>query len=152
MKEVKDHHIEVIDAKTIDLERRSKSLNIIEVEVMAKVISKLNPELVQVGSIELKIEKFRDKLLHRVGNVKIVSVHHAEDLFPAVAASSILAKVTRDSIISDLRKSYGDFGSGYPSDQKTIDFIHEVLSRGEIPDFMRITWKTCQNMRIKRID
>lgn len=150
LKKVKNHHIEVIDAKTIDLKRKRKSLNIIEVEVMAKVIEKLEPDLVQVGAVELKTENFRKKLLTRVDNVEIISVHHAEDLFPAVAAASILAKVTRDRIIASLRKDYGDFGSGYPSDQRTLEFICKIIKGGEMPDFVRSTWKTCQNLRIKR--
>ncbi len=146
LKKVKAHHVEVIDARTIDVERRRKSLNTIEAEVMAKVIAKLGPDLVQVGSVEIKAEKFRDKLLRRTRNVEIVSVHHAEDFFPAVAAASIIAKVTRDRIVSKLREKYGDFGSGYPSDRRTVDFIIDLVSRGEVPDCVRRTWSTTQKI------
>ncbi|MEM3674937.1 MAG: hypothetical protein QXG08_05635, partial [Candidatus Methanomethyliaceae archaeon] len=58
LKEVKSYHVEVVDAKVIDLERGRKNLNVIELEGMAKIISKLRPDLVQVGSIEFKTERF----------------------------------------------------------------------------------------------
>ncbi|MDH5811643.1 MAG: ribonuclease HII [Candidatus Methanomethylicaceae archaeon] len=146
LKEVKSYHVEVVDAKVIDLERGRKNLNVIELEGMAKIISKLRPDLVQVGSIEFKTEKFRDKLLRRVEVPEIVSAHHAEDLFPAVAAASIIAKVTRDRLVAKLREIYGDFGSGYPSDPKTVEFLRHVINRGELPEFVRSSWGTVQRI------
>lgn len=146
LKEVKSYHVEVVDAKVIDLERGRKNLNVIELEGMAKIISKLRPDLVQVGSIEFKTERFRDKLLRRVEVPEIVSAHHAEDLFPAVAAASIIAKVTRDRLVAKLREIYGDFGSGYPSDQKTVEFLRHVINRGELPEFVRSSWGTVQRI------
>ncbi|MEM3882889.1 MAG: ribonuclease HII, partial [Candidatus Methanomethyliaceae archaeon] len=146
LKEVKSYHVEVVDAKVIDLERGRKNLNVIELEGMAKIISKLRPDLVQVGSIEFKTERFRDKLLRRVEVPEIVSAHHAEDLFPAVAAASIIAKVTRDRLVAKLREIYGDFGSGYPSDPKTVEFLRHVINRGELPEFVRISWGTVQRI------
>ncbi|MCX8182494.1 MAG: ribonuclease HII [Candidatus Methanomethyliaceae archaeon] len=146
LREVKSYHVEVIDAKFIDLERGRKNLNAIELEGMVKIISKLRPDLVQVGSIELKTDRFREKLLRRVEVPEIVSVHHAEDLFPAVAAASIIAKVTRDRIVAELREIYGDFGSGYPSDPKTVEFLRHVISRGELPEFVRKSWGTVQRI------
>ncbi|MEM4644172.1 MAG: hypothetical protein QW748_02190, partial [Candidatus Methanomethylicaceae archaeon] len=130
----------------IDLERGRKNLNVIELEGMAKIISKLRPDLVQVGSIEFKTERFRDKLLRRVEVPEIVSAHHAEDLFPAVAAASIIAKVTRDRLVAKLREIYGDFGSGYPSDPKTVEFLRHVINRGELPEFVRSSWGTVQRI------
>ncbi|MEM4722074.1 MAG: ribonuclease HII [Candidatus Methanomethylicaceae archaeon] len=146
LKEVKSYHVEVVDAKVIDLERGRKNLNVIELEGMAKIISKLRPDLVQVGSIEFKTERFRDKLLRRVEVPEIVSAHHAEDLFPAVAAASIIAKVTRDRLVAKLREIYGDFGSGYPSDPKTVEFLRHVINRGELPEFVRSSWGTVQRI------
>lgn len=146
LREVRAHRIEVVDARAIDIQRRRKSLNTIEVEAMAKIISELKPDQVQVGSIEIRTDRFREKLLQRVKSPNIVSVHHAEDLYPAVAAASIIAKVTRDRIIAELRKKYGDFGSGYPSDPKTVEFLKGVVKSGEVPEIVRKTWETFQKI------
>ncbi len=106
----------------------------------------MRPDQVQVGSIEIRTDRFREKLLQRVKSPDIVSVHHAEDLFPAVAAASIIAKVTRDRIIDELRRKYGDFGSGYPSDPKTVEFLKGVVKSGEVPEIVRKTWETFQKI------
>ena len=54
---------------------------------------------------------------------KIISSHKADRIFPVVSAASIIAKVERDSEIAILREQYGDFGSGYLTDEKTMMFL-----------------------------
>lgn len=136
------YHIEVIDAEIIDREREKKSLNDIEIDLMVKIINELKPDIVQIGSPDINIKNFVNKITMKVKNVQITSAHHAESIFPTVAAASILAKVTRDRIIEDLKKIYGDFGSGYPSDQKTKNFILNAIEKGEVPSIIRKSWKT----------
>lgn len=140
------HHIEVMDAEAIDRERKKKSLNDIEIDLMVKIINKLKPDIVQIGSPDINIRNFINKIMMKVKNVQIISVHHAEDIFPTIAAASILAKVTRDRIIENLKKMYGDFGSGYPSDPKTKSFILNVIEKGEVPNIIRKSWKTFINL------
>jgi ribonuclease HII len=74
--------------------------------------------------------------------VEIISTHHAEDKFPAVAAASIIAKTTRDRIVRELHGEFGDFGSGYPSDPKTRAYLREILSSSNLPRIVRRSWKT----------
>ncbi|MEM0100832.1 MAG: ribonuclease HII [Candidatus Methanomethyliaceae archaeon] len=140
------YHIEVIDAETIDKERKKKNLNDIEIDLIIKIINKLKPDVVQIGSPDINIKNFVNKIIMKVKNIQIISVHHAESIFPTVAAASILAKVTRDRIIENLKKIYGDFGSGYPSDPKTKDFILNAVKKGEIPNIIRKSWKTYINL------
>jgi len=146
LREIRSHHVEIVSASVIDFERDRMSLNEIELTAMAKIISKLRPDLVQVGSVDVNKDLFRDRLMSRVGNCDVISVHHAEDLFPAVAAASVIAKVTRDRIITKLKETFGDFGSGYPSDPKTINFLRDALSRGEVPEFVRMSWGTVKRL------
>jgi ribonuclease HII len=137
-------HIETIRADQIDQRRRVESLNRIEATAMAKILNVLRPDIAQVGSVDVVCERFRSMILSEVADpVKIDSVHHAEDRFPAVAAASIIAKVTRDSSVASLRREYGDFGSGYPSDAKTRSFIREWYAKeGSLPPIVRKSWKT----------
>jgi len=73
----------------------------------------------------------------------LVAENHAELKFPVVALASIVSKVVRDDIVEKLRKEYGDFGSGYPSDPKTKEFIREWLGkRGESPPIARKSWRS----------
>lgn len=72
-------------------------------------------------------------------------MHHADRLNIAVSGASIIAKVIRDSEISKIRIKYGDVGSGYPSDKKTIKFVKEwYRQKNEIPHFVRKSWKPAQ--------
>jgi len=139
-------HVETIRADQIDLRRRGESLNMIEAAAMAKILNVLRPDIAQVGSVDVVCERFRSMILSEMADpVKIDSVHHAEDRFPAVAAASIIAKVTRDSMVASLRREYGDFGSGYPSDAKTRSFIREWYAKeGSLPPIVRKSWKTTQ--------
>ncbi|MCS7098637.1 MAG: ribonuclease HII [Candidatus Methanomethyliaceae archaeon] len=142
------YHIEIIDAETIDRERKYRSLNDIEIDSMARIIEKLKPNIVQIGSPDINSKRFIDKLTMRVGKIQILSIHNAEDVFPMVAAASIVAKVTRDRIIAKLREEYGDFGSGYPSDPKTRLFIMNSIKRKEIPNIIRRSWKTFTKLNL----
>ncbi len=143
---VKGYHIEVINAEVIDRKRKYETLNDIEVEAMINIIEKLKPNIVQIGSPQNNAKSFIEKITRKIKNIEIISVHNAEDIFPTVAAASILAKVTRDRIITELKKYYGDFGSGYPSDMKTINFIINSIRKNQIPNIIRKSWKTFTNL------
>ena len=72
--------------------------------------------------------------------------HKADENHPEVSAASIIAKVTRDKIIEQLKEEIGfDIGSGYPSDPKTKLAVAELI-KGELPhDCLRWSWKTVEN-------
>lgn len=140
---IENYHVEVLDAAFIDSERSRENLNQIEAGVMASIVERLWPDVAQIGSVDVDSARFGAEISRRmIAKPEVVSVHHAEDKFPAVAAASIVAKTTRDRIISDLRLSWGDFGSGYPSDPKTRRFISEAVKSGKLPPIVRRTWKT----------
>ncbi len=71
----------------------------------------------------------------------------ADDSIPIVSAASIVAKVIRDREIEKLKKLIGeDFGSGYPSDPKTIGFLERVLSKSS-PEYVRYSRATTKRIR-----
>jgi len=68
---------------------------------------------------------------------RIVALNKGERV-PQVAAASIVAKVVRDRLIDLLKREVGDFGSGYPSDPRTVEFV----KRGLVPsECIRHSWK-----------
>ena len=79
--------------------------------------------------------------LEWIGNIRYEV--KADEKFPIVGAASIVAKFLRDQHVSALQDMYGDFGSGYPSDPRTVKWIEEWIAKeGEPPPIVRRTWKT----------
>lgn len=75
---------------------------------------------------------------------KIKAEHKADYKYCEVSASSIIAKVTRDKEIEKLKKQYNiDFGSGYPSDPITQEFLKKNYNKY---NFFRKTWITYRNV------
>ena len=81
----------------------------------------------------------------------IRSEHHADRNYPVVSAASIIAKVTRDAAIKRLHRSHGAFGSGYPSDPLTLQYLSKFVSRSEsLPGFTRLSWATIAKLYVKQ--
>lgn len=71
-----------------------------------------------------------------------------DSLYKVISAASIMAKEVREKRIAELQKQYGDFGSGYPSDKKTITWIERNYpSPADL--ICRRTWKTWKNIEEK---
>jgi len=83
------------------------------------------------------------------GSPDIIGENKADDTYPVVSAASIIAKVTRDKEIIKLHKTYGNFGSGYPSDPKTRHFLSHF--KNHYPDIVRKKWSTCNKVSINKI-
>lgn len=84
------------------------------------------------------------KLTYLTGK-KIIALNKADEIIPVVSAASIVAKVIRDREIEKLHKIYGDFGSGYPSDEKTIKWLKENMEIAKRDKIVRQKW----NLKIK---
>jgi len=126
------------------------NLNLIELENTAHIISELNPDEVyfDVPTHPKGVRSYCKSLSLLVSSsVKLRGENEADKKYPIVGAASIVAKVERDRRIEELKKEYGDFGSGYPSDEKTQGFIKRWYEeKGELPDIVRKKWKSVQRM------
>ncbi|HJJ41272.1 MAG TPA: ribonuclease HII, partial [Methanocorpusculum sp.] len=70
--------------------------------------------------------------------------------YAVVGAASIVAKVTRDRIIEELKAEFGEIGSGYPSDAKTVTFLTEYIKEhGAPPSCARKSWQTVTDILSK---
>lgn len=79
--------------------------------------------------------------------VRIIAEHKADENYKIVSAASIIAKVTRDKIINGYRDKYGEIGSGYPSDTRTINFLNEYIKKnGKLPEIARKSWATSKRL------
>ncbi len=82
-------------------------------------------------------------------DVDVIYEFKADVKYPIVSAASIVAKYLRDQHIKYLHKIYGDFGSGYPSDPKTVEWLKNLTQsmfsdvRSEI---VRKSWLTVRRL------
>jgi ribonuclease HII len=116
---------------------------------MAKVIERLRPDVAYVDASDVLADRFREHIAERLAfEVKIVSEHKADFKYPVVSAASIIAKVERDKAIQELSEKYGEIGSGYVADPKTIAFLKRWLAtHGSYPWFVRKSWKPAKVLR-----
>ncbi|HJW98256.1 MAG TPA: ribonuclease HII, partial [Candidatus Bathyarchaeia archaeon] len=129
--------------------RKLHKLNWLEAYTMARVIDTLKPDKVYVDASDVLEERFKQHILECLSfKVDIVSEHKADRNYVAVSAASIIAKVERDKEISLLAQVYGDFGSGYPSDPRTMHFLEKLMeSTDEYPEFIRKSWKPAKKVK-----
>jgi len=138
-----------ISAGELNREMDTKSLNEIEIGRIAQIINSfwMKRPKVYIDALEANTKKFKEKILSRLKDkkIEIIAENNADKTYPVVSAASIIAKVTRDSEIKKLHKKYGFFGSGYPSDERTIEFL-EKLDREVYNKIVRLKWETSKNI------
>ncbi len=82
-----------------------------------------------------------------LGIKKVIIEEKADAKYVVVGAASVVAKVIRDSIIKGLAEKWGDFGSGYPSDERTRKWVREFYSaHGHLPAIVRKSWKSLKDL------
>ncbi len=144
----------IIEPKEIDEALTSNSINLNWLEAIhsARIINffkdKINKAILDCPSNNITAYKeYVSKLLMK--KPELVVEHKADLNHISVSAASIIAKVTRDRIIHELKlKINKDFGSGYPSDPKTIKFLQENYNKY---NFFRKTWSSWQKAATKKI-
>ena len=125
-------------------------MNTLTVAAHAEALSRVAADglagVVDGGDVDAA--RFGRRVAARVdADVDVVSEHGADDAHPIVSAASVVAKVARDAHVAALAESYGDVGSGYPSDPTTRDFLREyVREHGSLPDCARRSWRTCDDV------
>jgi ribonuclease HII len=125
-----------------------RRLNQLEARFVAKILDKLKPDVAYVDAPDTSPERFACQIIQKLSlPIKIVSEHKADQKYPIVSAASIVAKQRRDEVIKNLHEIYGDFGSGYPSDPKTKEFLNKWIVRDgcNLP-IIRRTWKTFKDL------
>jgi ribonuclease HII len=117
------------------------NLNKLEAIKSAEIINLLKPDKAIVDAPSNNIKSYKQYLFELINNKKIeLILEHKADLnYPIVSAASILAKVTRDNEIEKIKKKIKiDFGSGYMSDSKTVNFLEKYYEK--YPELFRKSW------------
>ena len=160
LKKTVQFEIVTISPKEIDdaLESSSLNLNWLEAiksaELLVALTKKIKVDTLYLDCPSNNIKAYTKYLEDYLSNLtdktlpKIIAEFKADEIYPVVSAASILAKVKRDGDIEKLNEEYGDFGSGYPSDERTREFLKKYLIKNKkLPPFVRKTWKTVNNIK-----
>ena len=148
-----------ISAKSIDEERVVKSLNSIEIERFVQAILEVS-DYDSTGWVHVDLlgndpsnfsKMMRKKISELRPGLQVKSEIGMDGICASTGAASILAKVMRDSRISEISEEVGfNVGSGYPSDSKTVDAIR-ILTSGDAPNTnLRWTWSTVSRIWSER--
>jgi len=130
--------------------QKLRKLNWLEAINMAKIIERLRPDVAYVDASDVIASRFGEQILSLIPfQVRVISEHFADRNYPIVGAASIVAKVHRDQAVAKLRAKFGDLGSGYPSDPRTVHFLEQwSAEHGAMPSFVRKSWKTIRRLGI----
>jgi ribonuclease HII len=147
-------HMEKSSPKEID---DCENLNNLEAMKAAMIINKLSENIkddieVIADCPSINTAEWAAYLKKLVTNqkIKIRAEHKADFNYPSVSAASIIAKELREEEIEDIRKDLGiKFGSGYPSDPQTIDFIKYNYKNPKYKDIIRHSWDTVKRLHEK---
>lgn len=134
-----------------------ENINDLEVEAVKKILKHVRSRGVNLSRVVIDeiagrkevIESFAKELFPEV---EIIIKPKADRDFVQVSAASVVAKSLRDGLIRILSRTYGEIGSGYPSDPRTIRWLKEAGSRGSIPICVRKSWKTVRKIPLKTLD
>ena len=146
------HHIELSSPKEID---DHTNLNTLEAEKSAKIINELTKNLnekvqVIIDCPSVNIQSWKNdvqRLLNKPKNINLKCEHKADLNHPIVSAASIIAKEKREDEIHKLKLQLKtDFGSGYPADPKTKEFIQENFDNPKYKSLIRFSWNTVKKL------
>jgi len=140
----------IVSPSMIDYYVEKKKLNLLELDYFCKIIENLKPDRVFIDSFTRNSYKLIEMIYKRLSyKPEIIAEIKADKKYPAVSAASIIAKVIRDREIDKIKRETGiDFGSGYPSDKRTIDALknnYEIIK-----DYVRKSWFTVKKIRIEK--
>jgi ribonuclease HII len=147
------YELVMIEPSEIDdaLASPNTNLNWLEADHGASLLNKLDVKLDSniskciIDCPSTNIKAYTDYVRQKVDNdeIQLVVEHKADFNHLIVGAASIIAKVTREKELDKIKKRLKiDFGSGYPSDPRTKEFIEKHHSDKEYQHLFRKSWET----------
>jgi len=147
------HELVIIQPSEIDetLASPNTNLNWLEADHGAALLNKLNVKLDDniskciIDCPSNNVKAYTDYFQKKVDNeeIKLIVEHKADLNHLIVGAASIIAKVTREKELEKIKKKLKiDFGSGYPSDPRTKEFVEKHHADKEYSHLFRKSWET----------
>ena len=144
--------LEVAACKIDNYKAQGISLNRLEAIKFAEILHIQKPHRAFIDGPDVNLPKFHSHLKTMAPEgIDLVIEHFADSKYPVVGAASIIAKVERDRKIEELRKEYGNIGSGYTHDPVTVQWLEEWMkTHAKLPDCARHSWITAENLIAKK--
>ncbi|XP_053692844.1 ribonuclease H2 subunit A [Sabethes cyaneus] len=154
--------VEVISPNEISmsmLRRTKRSLNEVSMDSAIGLIKRAIEAEVNIAEVYVDTvgppEKYQAKLQEIFPRFKITVAKKADSTYPIVSAASICAKVTRDHALKVWKFREGidpdtSYGSGYPGDQVTRNFLNHCELVFGFPRFVRFSWSTAEKALEKK--
>jgi ribonuclease HII len=144
--------VEAFEAVEVSIAEIDKAVvingfNWLEADHIVKLIDKYKPRICYIDCPHPRTNVFKEYIFERIKHKEcnVVCAHKADSKYPVVSAASIVAKVTRDAKVDEIRERVGiDFGSGYLGDPKTKEFLSKHWEKHG--DILRKSWKTYKNL------
>lgn len=142
--------IEIVPPAMIDAYCHKNLLDLLEAEVAARLLRLFPVDVLYIDAPGKNGTKFARRLACAFAATypcQIIAENKADIHYPVVSAASILAKVRRDEAILELHKTFGNFGTGYPGDKKTRQFLTDFYRKNQcFPSCARQSWSTLQKI------
>jgi ribonuclease HII len=142
------YSVKIVSAKEIDkaVWSDTTNLNWLEADKSIEILNELKPDRAILDCPSNNINAFVHYIKERVHkSIDVKAEFRADKKYLAVGAASIIAKVTRDREIQKLKKKYNiDFGSGYPSDVITQEFLAKNWNKYDI---FRKSWASYERVK-----
>ena len=149
------YKFEVIEPKEID---EFPNLNNLEAIKSGMIINKLMKNInekvrVIVDCPSVNTQSWGEYLMNTIIKKDLIELaceHKADFNHPVVSAASIISKETREDELKRLKKELEiNFGSGYPADPKTKDFLVATFGEKKYDNLIRKSWSTYKNIANK---
>ncbi len=133
------------------------NLNFLELDRMINIANKLLGETVIIDCPSSNTKKIKAFLTKKILGKELIVENYADKNFVEVSAASIVAKALREREVAAIKKELEyDFGSGYPSDPRTIKFLKIIKENGLILEekykkHIRGTWATFKNLENRNL-
>ena len=136
-----------------------QDLNLVASEYKPNAVTELENDLIFDIYIDCPIsdeEKYSDQISNALfshhSRFNVIAKNKADLNYTIVGAASIMAKTDRDANLEEIkskyREEYGDIGSGYPSDSKTVLFLENFYRKNkDFPLESRKKWGTIDRIR-----
>lgn len=127
-----------------------QSVNELEILYSSRIIGRLKPSVVylDVPASGVGIRNYCASIKSRTSHTcKLHGGNKFDRTNVAVAAASIVAKEAREAAVRALHKKYGHFGSGYPHDPRTREWLKAWRRKNnEWPEIVRTKWSTVTSL------
>lgn len=145
-------NFKIVEATTEQIDHAVNSglnLNTLEAIKTAEIINSLLTNVkehvkVVVDCPSVNTSAWKTTLSHYLKDkdIELHCEHKADANHVSVSAASILAKCAREESLIHLKKQFGDFGSGYPSDPYTKEFLKKSGKKHKDSGLFRKSWAT----------